>query len=311
MSMPEDGLKKYYLPLFGDVLVFSSDRPELLEKCLRWQYGEAVVVKPPEGFSGRESARLYVRRAGRLVRGSADGEAEVLRLSDVNPGAVLCFNRKTGNAEAVFAGADFHEDVRLFFTALVTFAQLVMRRRGYYVFHASAVALRGAGVLIGGANGCGKSTLMRRLLEAGAEYLADDAAVVDMRAKPFLIRRSPEILNGESLSPDAVKGLAGLGFRKTAGGHFLAPPAEPLAAPVAKVIFPAIVKEELSVVSLTNRDAFLKLLELRRTPLERGGAAEFFEACAEMAEGAAVAEFLSPEGRIPSPEEAVRICESL
>jgi len=283
----------------------------LLEKCLKSQYGRAVTGKLPEGFEIGKVHRLHICLPGAPVPGDVPEDAREMKIGDGKDRASLYFNESAGEAEAVFEGTDFQEDARLFFSAIVTFVQLVLRRRRLYVFHASAVSLKGAGVLIGGDNGSGKSTLMRRLLETGADYLADDAAVVDMDGKPCVIRRSPEILNVLDLSPSMREMLLEKGFRKTDGGVFMAPPAKPLAAPVRTVLFPSIVKGKLSVVSLTNREVFLKLLELRRTPLTQKVLGEFFGLCAEMAEGVKAACVKIPRGRIPAPGELAEICENL
>ncbi len=44
--------------------------------------------------------------------------------------------------------------------------------------HASCAALDGAGVLLTGAPGCGKSDLLLRLIDAGFDLVADDQVVV-------------------------------------------------------------------------------------------------------------------------------------
>ncbi len=53
---------------------------------------------------------------------------------------------------------------------------------GRIVLHGSAVALDGRGLCIVGASGAGKSTAAATLIDAGAELLADDVAVIGWRS---------------------------------------------------------------------------------------------------------------------------------
>ena len=52
--------------------------------------------------------------------------------------------------------------------------------RGYEVLHASAVAIGGRGVAFVGATGAGKTSLALRLVAAGAAFVTDDVAAVDL-----------------------------------------------------------------------------------------------------------------------------------
>lgn len=53
--------------------------------------------------------------------------------------------------------------------------------------HATAVALNGHGVLLRGPSGAGKSDLALRLIDAGAELIADDQTVVDAAGNAVLL----------------------------------------------------------------------------------------------------------------------------
>ena len=61
--------------------------------------------------------------------------------------------------------------------------------------HASCVAIAGAGVLIAGAPGSGKSDLALRLIDRGARLVADDQVVV-RRRQGRALASAPEALRG-------------------------------------------------------------------------------------------------------------------
>ena len=80
------------------------------------------------------------------------------------------------------------------------------------VLHASCVALNGAGVLILGASGRGKSGLALQLMALGADLVADDRTSLDVRNGPA----GPQLMAGV---PDTLAGLIearGIGILKAA-----------------------------------------------------------------------------------------------
>ncbi len=79
---------------------------------------------------------------------------------------------------------------------------------GAQLLHASAVALDGAGVLILGASGRGKSSLALRLMALGADLVADDRVWVVSRGAA-LIARAPD----ETLGLIEVRGVGILRMR--------------------------------------------------------------------------------------------------
>jgi hypothetical protein len=92
--------------------------------------------------------------------------------------------------------------------------QAALRRSGLYHLHAAAVAREegGAGVLLVGASGSGKSSLTLRLAAEGWRYLSDDALVLseaEGRAEALALRRlfavTPASLDACGL-PDAALG---------------------------------------------------------------------------------------------------------
>jgi serine kinase of HPr protein (carbohydrate metabolism regulator) len=64
------------------------------------------------------------------------------------------------------------------------------------LMHASCVAIDGAGVLLRGASGAGKSDLALRLIDEGATLVADDQVVIKSR-DGCLVGDAPEILRGK------------------------------------------------------------------------------------------------------------------
>jgi len=85
-------------------------------------------------------------------------------------------------------------------------------RHGLFV-HAAAVAWRGVGIVIPARSMAGKSTLVRALVAAGADYYSDEYAVLDTTGrlhpyhKPISIRSTPE--TGGTASEVVGVGLVG------------------------------------------------------------------------------------------------------
>jgi hypothetical protein len=83
---------------------------------------------------------------------------------------------------------------------------------GVLALHAGAVSWRGAGVVLPGATGSGKTTLVTGLIRAGFDYLSDEAALIDPRThrlqpfpksltlRPESLRLLPELT--ERLAPE-------------------------------------------------------------------------------------------------------------
>lgn len=62
-------------------------------------------------------------------------------------------------------------------------------------FHGSCVSFEGVGMLLRGPSGAGKSDLALRLIDAGAELVADDQVLLEAR-ESRLVARAPEALGG-------------------------------------------------------------------------------------------------------------------
>ena len=140
----------------GDVLAALRDRLPPLTSCAGAEkVCRRYVVEKPE----RASPELRVRRGTGKPRpaAGADGAADVIA-----------------------------EDIQ----------HLLAHRAGGLLFlHAGAVVWRGRAILLPGRSGCGKSSLVAALLDAGAGYLSDELALVDARgrahsyARPLALRR--------------------------------------------------------------------------------------------------------------------------
>ena len=78
--------------------------------------------------------------------------------------------------------------------------QTAARAHGVLFVHAGAVAWQGRGILIPGRSRAGKSTLVRALLSAGAEYYSDEFALLDAdgRVHPYAL---PLSLRGKGTAP--------------------------------------------------------------------------------------------------------------
>jgi hypothetical protein len=79
---------------------------------------------------------------------------------------------------------------------------------GGVVFHASAVAVSGRGLLIVGASNAGKTSLMTHFLRhAGADYVANDRVYVDPAASSLVLRGIPTIATIRVSMPALFPGL--------------------------------------------------------------------------------------------------------
>ena len=61
------------------------------------------------------------------------------------------------------------------------------------LLHATAVAINGAGVLLLGPSGSGKSDLALRLIDRGAVLISDDGVLVDAGSPMPILRTAPNI----------------------------------------------------------------------------------------------------------------------
>jgi len=309
--MKTAGTKEYggiSLELFGKVFVFSSDRPEILRLCIEKLYGHlcrSATSGPENSFS------LFITALPEVEIAPPPGDTLQIRIDEQEHPPRMWYSPSTGNATAVVFDHDDRTMARRMMVAVCSLVRLALKKDDIYFFHAAAVALSGSGVLIGGPNGSGKSSAMRSLIESGAEYLADDSAALDVSSSKPEIMRNPELLNAADLSYRTREKLAEKGFVEPQDPVFLAPPAESLSAPVKLLLFPGIVKAGTDLVSLTKKEAVIKLLELNKTPVFRDDYDVLFHLCGRIADSAPAYEVFVGHGSVFPSERIVDLCEPI
>ena len=159
------------------------------------------------------SALGYHFEIGQLHESVAQEILRVLRpLSrrDVSPSSVFDIRRQpSGHLEFAIDGviqlATKNEAVITHLVVAALTAGAIRSRSDHLVLHAGAVVLNGRTILISGQSGAGKSTLTVALINAGGQYLSDEAVVLDRDGKvvealgrcPQLDRHSRSILRDE------------------------------------------------------------------------------------------------------------------
>lgn len=153
----------------------------------------------------------------------------------------------------------------------ITYTSLapLLRRRGYYLIHASAVVHRGKAVLLVGPSGSGKTTAALSLLAAGWDLLANDVVLCQQRPDGIYALPTP---GGTSVRPETIGLLPSLAV--VAARH----PVHPLngkhnfsthelvggrwgeAARVVAVLFPRVVQGASSWLEAENRAVCLARL---------------------------------------------------
>lgn len=188
-------MKELLLSVHGIELIFTTNSPELahsVEALLHYFHCDTVAAQPM-----RMEFDAIERRGDVPVRIS--GSAQLLYCGS---GLASAHDRQTIWSCDIYSDnglliADFHEeglvvidgvsqsahgylvrpeamapDIRVSF---VHFAMTeILKRRGLYTFHATALEHKGQGVLIPGFSGRGKTTSFLSLLRAGYRYLSDD-----------------------------------------------------------------------------------------------------------------------------------------
>jgi len=94
-------------------------------------------------------------------------------VADFHDQGLLVIDGRQGTADGYFINPEaMHTDVR---TSFFHFAlSELLKRRGLFTVHATALEYRGRGVLIPGYSGQGKTTAFLSLLRSGFRYLSDD-----------------------------------------------------------------------------------------------------------------------------------------
>jgi hypothetical protein len=148
----------------------------------------------------------------------------------------------------------------------------LLRERGCYTLHASAVARGGAGLLIAGDSGSGKSSTALSLIHQGWDFLADDAVLLE----PGVAPRLHALARGFAFHPALAERLPGLTGEAVGQKHFAADgtgfPGRPLAAcRPAALLFPRVVDADHSRLEPLSPAAALIALLPASTGILCGG----------------------------------------
>lgn len=183
------------LSIHGTEMTFTTNSRELahsVESLLRHFRCHALATKPiPMQFNAVErrsdipvrvpSTALLLHRGSGLVIG-CDGHTTWrcdiysgggALFADFHEEGLVVIDSRSLSAQAYLVRPeDMAPDIR---NSFVHFAMTeLLKRRGIFTFHATALESQGSGVLIPGFSGRGKTTSFLSLLRAGYRYLSDD-----------------------------------------------------------------------------------------------------------------------------------------
>jgi hypothetical protein len=270
---------------------------------------------PPDGVPGIAPRAVPLPSRGRYRVARLDDELvysiERLALVRVDPAA--------GHASIWFASAPnaAHELV----PGLVSLALLELAsHRGFFGLHAAAVARDGAGYLLPGASGSGKTSLCLTLVREGFHYLTDDfilmtAGARDLRCVPFFrtsnldaawAERFPELSFIHDLPP-LVHGKRMVDLERCYPGSHVA------AVRPTCLLFPTIVADADSTVRpITRRDALVRLLPESRLSADVRTATAHVRTLERLVRQCAAFELRHGRDFLRAPAEALRgLLESL
>jgi len=185
------------LSVAGVTLTLTSEETALLERA--YAHLSELVAFVPASESGRARLRLEPRRLPDLP-GETIYQASALVVKRVGEGFSLRCGaaqlqlRSNGNVLSAhcFLADDFgqhsaYEQREFFLLGLL----MLLRPQGCYGLHACGLERHGAGLLLVGASGSGKTTTSLQLIDQGWRYLSDDAVLLrqeasgDVRAHAF------------------------------------------------------------------------------------------------------------------------------
>lgn len=181
-----------------------------------------------------------------------------------------------GRAELRLAAGWWQQSLKTQQTPWLLSLAWLLRERGRYTLHAGAVARGGAGLLIAGDSGSGKSSTALSLIHQGWDFLADDAVLLE----PGVAPRLHALARGFAFHPALAERLPGLTGEAIGQKHFAADatgfPGRPLAAcRPAALLFPQVVDADLSrLAPLSSAQAMLALLPASTGIVCGGGAGQ-------------------------------------
>lgn len=300
------GKSFFYISLFGYDFTIETDAPELMTTCLDVCYGmsQARVEREPD----ESLFRLSVLHWDGL---DEDGtEKERIRLESPDGKAILKWDGVTGRGRVILPPPADPDSLRLVFSAVAAFVQCALKSKGVFFIHASAVGSDKGAVLFAGPNNCGKSTLMRAMLERGGVYLADDAAPVKIGIDGCEILASEETVSATGLPEEEVGRLiAENGFIRSRDTRFLVPPAGRKSCTPLAIFFPEAADENSGPFILPRKEALLRILRLIKTPLSDADAEVWFSMADKLSRQARAARIAISRGSLFPVEKVVEFCD--
>jgi hypothetical protein len=133
---------------------------------VRWSPVWVAEGRPPDVWFARHGADCFLQFDRLASVRIADGVIEIAGAADVDPAALR-------------------------HVLLDQILPLALASAGHMVLHASAVDVDGAAVLFVGPAGAGKSTLAAALAACGADVLADDGVLLEMRGGAWAVPSYP------------------------------------------------------------------------------------------------------------------------
>jgi hypothetical protein len=166
---------------------------------LGWAVGISMVAYGVRFGVRTNDPRILARLRQHFPFGSKPAASPVVeKLYSLIVGGESCargvrrFNVLYGDHERIARSADLEDVLEAFDSDLQLCVAEAARRRVFV--HAGVVGWKGCAILVPGRSNTGKSTLVARLVQAGATYYSDEYAVLDIRGrvhpypKPLSIR---------------------------------------------------------------------------------------------------------------------------
>ncbi len=281
------------LDMFGGSFAIYSNAPEFVETCLKANYPSRYR---PADTNIRADYSLTI------THGDSNTPESERPAIEGTGGVFTCTAPPTGAPETL----------RFVFEAVAAFVQTALKNRKIFFVHAASVVWKRKAMLVAGANECGKSTIARALISNGATFLADDAApILAVQNSAATAIPSPEAVTVKDLAPEEIEMLAAVGFTRGPDPRFMAPPEGAEEAPVKFLFFPERSESVLPIMSLTKKEALLKILKLNKTPLTDVEFSSWFQAAYDLANNSTAARVSISTDSAPPVSEIFEFCENV